>query len=68
MPISSAIERLLDVVGADFTSEAQHLQDQLANSTRLLAPLSLHGFTFVTLGHMYWEVVSLWICLHKQRL
>jgi len=44
------------VVGANLAFEAQHLQDELANPTRLLAPLSLQGFTFVALRHMDGEV------------
>jgi hypothetical protein len=61
------ITELLDVVGPSLTFEAQHPQDELANPTRLLAPLSLHDFSFVTLSHMDREVVALGICFHRSR-
>jgi hypothetical protein len=59
---------LFDVVGADLSLEAQQLQDKLADPTRLLPLLSLHGFVLVSLGHMNREVVTLRISLHSSEL
>jgi hypothetical protein len=53
-----AVIRLLDVVGTNLALEAQYLQDELANATRLLALLCLQGFTFVALRHMHGKVLS----------
>lgn len=64
MQIPSAIESLLDVVGSNLTPKAQQLQNELAYPARLLLPLSLYGLMLMTLGHVHWEVVSPWICLH----